>query len=64
MARAYQTLVNEPQFGGAMTWEVSLDKDNNYQFAKTIGAVLGKKMTASNNINENKEETKEENNKE
>eukprot|EP01066_Platyproteum_vivax_P012680 Platyproteum_vivax@DN575_c0_g1_i1.p1 len=40
MAAAYRQLVNEPQFGGAMTWEVSLDAANNYMWANTIRPVI------------------------
>ncbi len=36
MAEAYGKLSGESQFGGAMTWEISLDAANNYQFAKSI----------------------------
>ncbi|WP_116963740.1 glycosyl hydrolase family 18 protein [Fastidiosibacter lacustris] len=40
MANAYKALSNEPQFGGAMTWELSLDATNNYQFIKSIKPVI------------------------
>merc|ERR1712070_133788 len=47
MARAYAELVNEPQFGGAMTWEVSADKSNGWKFADTIyPAVSGSRALA------------------
>ena len=40
MAKAYKTLANEPQFGGAMTWDLSYDYDNKYAFAKAMKPVL------------------------
>ena len=41
MANAYSKLTGEAQFGGAMTWDLALDHDNSYTFAKTIKPVLG-----------------------
>ena len=40
MAAAYEKLQNEPQFGGAMTWDIGLDSGNNYTFAKTIAPAI------------------------
>eukprot|EP01066_Platyproteum_vivax_P010140 Platyproteum_vivax@DN4513_c0_g1_i3.p1 len=36
MARAYRQLASEPQFGGAMSWEVSLDAMNNYAWIDAV----------------------------
>ena len=36
MAKSYSQLINDPQFGGAMTWDTGHDYDNQYNFVKTI----------------------------
>lgn len=37
MANAYQILLQESQFGGAMTWSINQDSDGGYQFANVVG---------------------------
>ena len=42
-----------------MTWEVSLDHDNGYKFANTIGAVLGKMAESNTDSDSNTQEENE-----
>ena len=40
MAAQYSSISNDPQFGGAMTWDINWDAKNNYQFVKAINATI------------------------
>lgn len=42
LAKAYKSLEGEAQFGGAMTWEVSLDSAQGYKFANAMAPVTSK----------------------
>ncbi len=42
IAKQYESISNDPQFGGAMTWSINKDANNNWQFIKAIKTVITK----------------------